>query len=283
MLVWARRMVLPLVLLAATAVAVPAAAQSNKSNDDLETLDEVNDPIEPVNRLVFEINMGVDKLLLRPAAEVYRVLPQDVRDSVRNMFRNLDIPLTFVHDLLQGEGQRAVQSAQRFGINSTVGILGALDVAAGADRLNLETGIPPHEEDLGQTFGVWGVGEGPYLMVPVLGPSNARDLVGRVGDSFLDPVQYLLRNEHRMGAGIIRTSIKGLDQRSRTIETLDDIERNSIDFYATVRSLYRQHRKSEIANGETPKNPLPSMSDDFKMDDTEQERVSGEERVSLKH
>lgn len=248
-------------------VAGCATAPPADDEDAVAAYREANDPLEPLNRYFFEVNLGLDKLLLRPIAEIYRgALPRGVQDSVRNVVNNLDTPVTFIHDVLQGEEKRAGESFGRFATNTFIGVGGLFDVAAG-DNENGEGGIPYHEEDLGQTFAVYGAGEGPYLMLPLLGPSNVRDLAGRVGDSFLDPVQYALSNEHRTGFSIARFAAGGIDTRARNIETLDDIERTSIDFYATVRSLYRQQRNAEIANGRPTTAPLPIMSSEFELDD----------------
>ena len=253
------------------------ACATQPASDDqeaVEAYDEANDPFEPFNRYVFAVNLALDKLLVRPVAEVYRgVLPQPVQDGVRNSLDNLDIPLTFMNDLLQGETERAGQSFARFGGNTLYGIAGVFDVMRGSPDSPPEAGIPPHEEDLGQTLAVWGVPEGPYLMLPVLGPSSLRHTIGRVGDSFMDPVGYIPNDEHRLGFSLARKGLSGLDLRARNIETLDDIERSSIDYYAAIRSLYRQNRASQIANGRAPTTPLPDLSSEFEED-------SGEERVS---
>jgi phospholipid-binding lipoprotein MlaA len=245
--------------------------------DDAEALEsyrEVNDPLEPFNRYVFEVNLALDKLLVRPVAEIYRgTLPQPVQDGVRNSLDNLDVPLTFINDLLQGEVERAGQSFGRFGGNTLYGVAGVFDVMKGAKGTPPEAGVPPHEEDLGQTFAVWGMPEGPYLMLPVLGPSSMRHTLGRVGDSFMDPVSYIPNDEHRLGFTVIRKGLSGIDLRARNIETLDDIERSSIDYYAAIRSLYRQNRAAKIANGRAPATPLPDLSSEFEED-------QGEERVS---
>ena len=260
--------------LSAVLLAACATPPPESDADARATYDEINDPLEPLNRYVFEVNLALDKLLVRPVAEIYRgTLPQPVRDGVRNSLDNLDVPRTFVHDMLQGEVDRAGESFARFGGNTLYGVAGIFDVMKGAEGTPPEAGIPPHEEDFGQTLAVYGAPEGPYLMLPLLGPSSTRHAIGRVGDSFINPISYAVNNEHRLGFSILRTGLSGLDLRSRNIETLDDIERSSIDYYAALRSLYRQNRAAKISNGKAPATSLPDLSSEFEED-------RGAERVS---
>jgi len=206
--------------------------------------DEINDPIEGVNRFVFAINQAGDKLVLRPAAELYRfAVPRVGRDMVRNFLDNLESPVILANDLLQGEFERAVTTSSRFVINTTLGFAGVADPAT-------NMGFVRHEEDFGQTLGTYGVQPGPYLMLPIFGPSTLRDAGGRVVDHFLDPVNNYAHNTDRDYLTLVRSGMSAVDSRERAIETLDDIERNSIDFYATVRSLYLQRRAAQVRNGE---------------------------------
>jgi len=208
-----------------------------------------NDPYEATNREIFDLNQKIDHWTLRRAAENYNKLPDPVRESVHNTLTNLDLPVTFVNDVLQGEPRRAGQTLLRFTANSTLGVAGLFDVAS-------RMGIPEHSEDFGQTLAVWGVGEGPYLVLPLFGPAPPRDAVGRAADVFFDPSIYIRIKRHLMWA-LGREYLTLLDLRARNMETLDDIERNSLDFYAATRNLYRQYRGSEIRNGE-PGAPPPS-------------------------
>lgn len=229
----------------------------------------VNDPLEPMNRYFFDVNDAADKLLLRPVSEIYRgVVPGIARDGVRNALRNLKKPVILVNDLLQGETDRAGRTAGSFVVNSTVGLLGVLDLTDGPDSV---TGLdwPYHDEDFGQTLAVWGAEEGPYLVLPLIGPSPPRHTVGRVVDSFMDPWSYLIASDERFLFSAVRFGLNGVDQRSRNIETLDDIERSSIDFYATVRSLYRQSRARAIANDAGVEDELPKLDMDMTLDDDE--------------
>ncbi len=214
---------------------------------DIEEIDEPKDPLEVPNRLIFAFNRALDIFVIRPVAVTYDFwVPDKVRESVGNFLRNLSTPMILANDLLQGEGERAGITASRFVINSTAGILGLFDVAE-------DMGYPRHSEDFGQTLGSYGMGEGIYVVLPLLGPSSARDGVGKVVDIFLDPVTYLAPQNVALG----RTVADGVQLRSENIEILDELERDSIDFYARIRSLYRQNRENEIRNGE-PASDLPA-------------------------
>ncbi|MDR3526333.1 MAG: VacJ family lipoprotein [Rhizomicrobium sp.] len=203
---------------------------------------EPRDPYEATNRTVFDFNMTVDRLALRPTAERYNAyVPEWARDGVHNALDTLQQPVVFANDVLQGAPSRAGETAARFLTNATLGVGGLVDVAS-------RVGFAGHEEDFGQTLAVWGVDEGPFVMLPFLGPSNPRDAVGLGVDVALDPTNYIRVKRHVFWSGVHLYG-KVLDARSRNLEVLDGIERDSLDFYATVRSLYRQHRASEVRNG----------------------------------
>ncbi|NWG47333.1 MAG: VacJ family lipoprotein [Alphaproteobacteria bacterium] len=228
-------------------VAAPLPAMANETAPAGERSDEVridaNDPLEDVNRVFFSVNNGIDTVLLRPVAEVYRfVIPGFGRNGIRNFLDNLATPVVFANDVFQGEFSRAGTTAARFGINTTIGIGGVLDPAEA-------WGLERHSEDFGQTLGVYGVGEGPYLYLPLLGPSPPRDLLGRGVDMALDPINWIGGDTAEI-VGISTTVLNVIDIRARNIETLDELERSSIDYYAAVRSLYRQSRRTAIRNGE---------------------------------
>jgi phospholipid-binding lipoprotein MlaA len=213
--------------------------------------EDFNDPIEDTNRAIFSFNLAVDRNFLLPVAKAYRsVLPDPIRDSLRDFFQNLRGPIILVNDALQGEFTRAGDTLARFAINSTIGLGGMVDVAG-------RWGIPYHSEDFGQTLAVWGIPEGLYLMLPVLGPSNPRDAAGDVAEGFADPWNRIATNHHRIWVTFVRGGISGIDERSRNIESLADIERTALDFYATIRSLYRQRRQALIRNQDRdlPANP----------------------------
>lgn len=202
----------------------------------------VNDPYEATNRAIFDFNLTIDRTFLKPTAERYQTyVPEVVRDSLRSALDNLHAPVVVANDLLQAEPSRAGTMTERFLVNSTIGLGGLIDVAT-------RFGIESHDEDFGQTLAVWGVDDGPYLMLPLLGPSNPRDAAGRVADVGLDPVTYIKFKRHVMWEGV-RMYLNIVDTRARNLETLDGIERNSLDFYATARSLCRQNRAYQIRNG----------------------------------
>ena len=176
---------------------------------------------------------------MRPAASIYRdVLPKPVQNGVHNFLQNLRSPVIFGNDLLQGELSRAGSTLARFAMNSTVGILGLYDFAA-------DVGIEKHNEDFGQTLAVWEVEPGPYLILPIFGPSNPRDGVGKLADILMDPLSWLAPIEVQMA----RTIGTAVDARARNFDQVADLEKNSLDFYSAIRSLYRQKRRDEIRNG----------------------------------
>jgi len=245
---WSVSLVACAVLAAGLTLSVPAAAQNNE--------DTTNDPFEEVNRVFFEIHNGIDKLILIPVARVYRfVVPEPGRQGIRNFLRNLNSPVIFANDLLQGEPERAGTTLARFGINSTLGVGGLFDPAT-------SMGFERHYEDFGQTLGVHGVSEGPYIFLPLFGPSPPRDLVGRVVDTAMDPITWVGGDDFQYFK-YGRTALRVLDLREQNLETLDEIERTSIDYYAAVRSLYRQSRDGAIRNGDFDFEDLPDLGDDF--------------------
>ncbi|MCK6453814.1 MAG: VacJ family lipoprotein, partial [Alphaproteobacteria bacterium] len=218
--------------------------------------DEANDPVEPFNRFMFDVSMTLDKTFFRPVAKGYRdVVPDPLRDGVQNFLRNARSPLILINDVLQGEFHRAGVTLQRFALNSTFGFGGIVDLA------KLAVGLEFHDEDFGQTLAVWGAGEGFYLFVPLTGPSSLRDVGGGVIDGYMDPASYALREAGITYGPFVRSALTALDERSRNIDTLDDVERTSIDFYAALRSLWRQKREDEIRNGRpAPDRPAPTIA-----------------------
>jgi phospholipid-binding lipoprotein MlaA len=206
---------------------------------------KINDPVEKANRFIFKFNQGVDNVVLKPVTGIYRILPKFVRNGFHNFFHNLKTPVILANDILQGEPVRAGNTLTRFVINTTIGIGGVRDQAS-------SWGIGPHSEDFGQTLAVWGVEEGPYLMLPILGPSNPRDAIGKVVDYLVDPITWWARNTDEDWVPITRTVVNAIDTRDRLWDALEGLEKSSIDYYAAVRSLYRQQRNSEIANGKRP-------------------------------
>jgi phospholipid-binding lipoprotein MlaA len=210
----------------------------------------VNDPFESVNRKVFAFNHALDKKAALPAATYYRhALPDDMRDGVHNFLSNLSLPVTFANDVLQGEVTQAGYAVCRLGVNTTVGVLGIMDPATG-------WGCPGNDEDFGQTLAVYGVPGGPYLVLPLIGSSLPRDMAGKIlVDHYFNPLGYVTyRGKYFVTIG--QNVIKLVDQRSRAVNALADIERTSIDYYAAVRSIYLQKRNSAIQNSTLSPDPL---------------------------
>jgi len=239
-----------------TLTLIVSGCATRTANQPAATAEEdFHDPLEDVNRKIFDFNQVVDRHVLVPAAKAYRAaLPSPVRDSVHDFLNNLQAPLIFANDALQGDVGRAKDTVVRFVLNSTIGMAGLVDVAG-------RWGIPYHENDLGITFGVWGIPDGPYLVIPVLGPSDPRDLAGIAIESFGDPWNRITSGEPFTLYWIpyARGAVTGVDQRSRYLETLADIERTSLDYYATIRSLYRQ-RRAALVRHERTNLPPPGFS-----------------------
>ncbi|MDQ7249640.1 MlaA family lipoprotein [Dongia sedimenti] len=208
--------------------------------------DEANDPAEPTNRVIFDGNQWVDRNALQPVARAYQDnLPDGVRDSVHNFGQNLGAPLVLVNDVLQGNLDRAWTTTQRLAVNTTVGVAGLFDVASDWD-------LPAHKADFGQTMGVWGVESGPSVQLPLLGPSNLRDAAGTAFGLFGDPVGYVPGMQVVQTAGAVGGAIDG---RARMLPLTDDLEKNSVDYYSAVRSLYAQHRAAFVAEGKAGGDP----------------------------
>lgn len=233
---------------AAAALALSLAGCATKpATTEADTA--ISDPLEVPNRFVFAVNEAADILLIRPVAEVYvGVVPDPVRQVVHNFIQNLMAPIYIANNLLQGNFEGAQVATGRFMTNTILGIGGLADVAA-------EAGLPEKPADFGQTLGVWGVGTGPYLVLPLLGPSNVRDAVGYGVDSFGDPFRIWTNAVGQDGVQLGRSVTSGIDRRSQLLREIDDLRRNSIDFYATVRSLYAQQRNAAIRGTAAPASP----------------------------
>jgi phospholipid-binding lipoprotein MlaA len=232
---------LALLLLAGCAAPPPA--------DDPEALQEFrenNDPFEPTNRFMFEVNEAIDKAVLQPIAEAYRdLLPKPIRSGIRNVLGNLRTPTILTGDLLQGNVTRARKTLGRFIVNSTIGIGGIVDVGRSYD-------VHGHSEDMGQTFAVWGMGEGFYMFVPLLGPTTARDLAGFAVDIYTNPQSLIGQGQILDVWNYTRIGMTVVDTREALLEPFDMVRKTSLDPYATLRSAYRQRRMFEIENREGP-------------------------------
>lgn len=217
----------------------PDAVNSNYDmDDDGVSTAQAWDPLEPINRVIFHFNYGVDRIVLRPVAMAYKyVVPEQLRTNAHNFIDNLFLPISAINSLLQGNFTEFANTSWRFVINSSFGFFGFADVAT-------EAGLGINdEEDLGQTFAVWGIDAGPYLVLPIIGPSNARDGVGRLAEWWMDP--YNIRVDER--GQWYRAFARGLDTRTNLDKVIEDIYQNSVDPYAAMRSLYSQRRASDIA------------------------------------
>ncbi len=235
---------------AAAAVAVTLAGCATPPPDDdpdaKAEYAQINDPLEPTNRAVFAFNDRVYRYVFNPIDSGYRaVVPPFGRDRVSDFVDNLKSPLYLGNDLLQGNVKFAGVTLGRFLLNSTFGVLGIMDVAT-------PMGLPGHSSDFGQTLGVWGVGEGPYLVLPLIGPSNPRDATGYAVEWFGDPVDIYLDDHDLQWASWTHTGVNALVTEDDYRDLLDDVRRTSLDYYSAVRSLYRQRRAAEIKNGKNP-------------------------------
>jgi phospholipid-binding lipoprotein MlaA len=211
--------------------------------------EDASDPLEPVNRAVYKFNDLFDRLLLKPVATGYeRFVPGVARTGVRNFFNNLLEPITIVNDVLQAKGHNAASDVMRFGFNTTFGVFGLIDVAR-------PWGLDRHDEDFGQTFAVWGFGEGWYLVLPILGPSNVRDGLGVLAEWKLQPVQYIDDTTLRYAT----YSLFLVSRRADLLAASDVLDAGSLDPYLQVREAYRQRRWNQIHDGHPPE---PDFFDD---------------------
>lgn len=221
--------------LAVTASMLVAACSGSKQTDS-----EIYDPIEGVNRTILKINDAADKVILEPVAKGYRaVTPEAGRTIVRNFLRNLNSPIIIGNELLQGDLKGAGNATARVIINTLAGFGGILDLAT-------EGGIEHQPEDFGQTLAKWGVGDGMYVMLPLLGPSTLRDATGRLVDGYADPLRIYLFNIDEEHLHYTRVGSNVVSQREDLIEVIDDLRKNSFDYYAAIRSAYHQKRQSLI-------------------------------------
>ena len=217
-----------------------------------------NDPLESVNRTIFDVNDFLDRILIRPLAVAYRwAIPSFVRNRIAGILDNMSEPVIFANDMMQGRLDSAGTSLERFGLNTTLGAAGMWDVATG-------WGMEKQTGDFGQTLYSWGVNAGPYLVLPLFGPSSFRDAIGLGVDMVMSPWGYLAS----MGGNgtenrylIASFSATGLTQREQNIEALDALHEGSLDFYAQMRSVYRQYRDKQLGGNSTA--TLPKFEEDF--------------------
>lgn len=236
--------------MAGLAVAASLAGCAAHASDPSAAAAIDNDPLESVNRKTFAVNEFLDRILLRPVAKVYvAVIPKNARGSIHAALANAKQPIIMLNEVLQGNPRRLRLSLERFTVNTTIGMGGLVDVAS---RWHL----PDEKADFGETLYSWGVPSGPYLVLPVLGPSNPRDAIGVGVDSYLDPLTFLANAKGLQVVEVPRLVTDGVDQRARVLTVLDDLRKNSLDFYAELRSLSQQQRAAQLNRGapSTPKN-----------------------------
>tara|TARA_A100001011_G_C14211433_1_gene800117 strand:+ start:25 stop:810 length:786 start_codon:yes stop_codon:yes gene_type:complete len=221
-------------------------------NSSAEEKYTANECFEKLSRGTLKFNMAIDNAIFKPVAKGYRALPVPIRTGSSNFVNNLRSLLTLSNNVLQGDFKGAANTAGRFAVNTTVGILGVFDPASkmGLDKKS--------REDFGQTLGVWGANTGCYFVLPILGPTTARDALGMVGNVFVDPVYQVTHNtETDMVIGndnlqehnyYYYRGTDAVDFRSKNIDSIESLQNNSIDFYASVKSLYLQNRAQKIAN-----------------------------------
>tara|TARA_B100001057_G_scaffold43396_1_gene38798 strand:+ start:914 stop:1639 length:726 start_codon:yes stop_codon:yes gene_type:complete len=203
---------------------------------------------EGVSRSIFKFNMAFDKAVLRPIAEGYNKLPDPIKDGTSNFTSNVATLLSIPNSLLQGNVKQVGHATGSFLINSTVGIFGVFNPAE-------KMGLKPHKEDVGQTLGAYGVGPGCYLVLPILGPSTARDSFGLIADTFVDPFAHVTIRENELlgisGNDIDYFSVKGVtavDFRAENDQNLESLKKNSLDLYSSLKSVYLQSRENKIRN-----------------------------------
>ena len=253
-----KMVILPLALVS---ISVSGCA---KSDNTIYTGDiEIHDPYEDYNRAIFQFNDAVDDAVIHPVVRGYRtVTPEPARKGLRNVLRTLKSPVTLANEVMQGDVDGSANVVKRTIINVFVGGLGLFDVAG-------YEGIEYEQEDFGQTLGVWGVGHGPYLVVPILGPSSVRDYAGYFADGMMDPLRWYLMNVDKDWVYFTKVGLDYLTLRDDLMDVLTDLEASSIDYYAAVRSTYYQRRqaltedraKSPAESYATPE--IPDYDDDF--------------------
>ncbi len=210
---------------------------------------QIKDCFEKLNRATFSFNQGLDKAIVKPLAKGYRKLPDPIQKGTTNAVKNLSNLITIPNNVLQGDIKTAIINTARLAVNTTIGLLGTVDVAN-------KMGFPKYEkEDYGQTLGAWGIGPGCYIVLPVLGPSTVRDTAGSFanvlgGDPWYNASVHGNNEFLSESAYIASKALSGIDFRANNIESFENLEKNSIDFYASVRSLYLQDRQNKIENNQ---------------------------------
>lgn len=233
-----------LVLLVFLTGTLSACADIPKDPQERAQFEATDDPLEPMNRTIFDVNDFLDRLMFKPLAGLYRAtIPPWVRDRVAGILSNMREPVIFANNLLQGEWSRAGITAERFAMNTTIGVAGMWDVAGMWEGAYQQVG------DFGQTLYSWGISSGPYLVLPLFGPSNFRDAIGLGVDSLTTPWQYLADmggNGTYWRFQYVYFASDGIVKREQNIEALDALRSGSLDFYAQMRSVSRQYRDKQL-------------------------------------
>jgi phospholipid-binding lipoprotein MlaA len=231
-----------------------------------------DDPFEPINRKIFSFNEVVDGILIDPIANMYRLgVPDDIQSSIANVLHNASEPIIFINDCFQKKKNKALESFSRFFINTVFGVFGIFDVAK-------HLGLEPHKENFNTTLRYWGVPQGPYLVLPLVGPANPRYVLGRAVDYFIDPVNYYGR-ENDKGSWIYwRTGLHLVTARANITEDIKNFRENSIDFYAAMRSFYKQYMDASRMDGKVHY-ASPSLDEFMFDDDDEDEEMEPHEKT----
>ena len=214
-----------------------------------------DDPLEPLNRTVFDLNTELDTAIIRPVAEAYRsIVPEFARDRIRSFIDNLAEPRIFANDVLQGRFNAAGYTFARFTLNTFAGIGGLFDVAT-------KQGMPKQTGDFGETLYMWGVDSGPYVVLLLFGPSNVRDAFGLGVDLYTTPPSLIVTGHAGTVTNIVVGTVDGMDLRARNIETLDEIKASALDYYTHMKSIVRQHRDAQLRDARGVKEEPQELTD----------------------
>ena len=238
-------------MIGALALALLAAGCAGADSQTADT-GMASDPLENINRFFFGLNQRLDRHAALPAATVYKeTVPHPVRTGLHNVLGNLGGPVSFANDLLQAQFENAAIAAGRFLVNSTIGVAGIFDVATA-------WGLPARNRDFGETLGSYGVPPGPYLVLPLRGSTDLRDFAGNFVDGYASPLRYV-RYDGNQYVGWMKSTLSSMDNRATNIVTYRDIERASVDYYATMRTLYLERRASLIEDRSVRTTELPDF------------------------
>jgi len=244
------------VISAAIASFALAGCASHQDQSVMGDEQVISDPFENTNRAIFKFNEVVDDNVIHPVVKGYRfVVPQEARNGLGNFLRNLQSPVIFANQMLQGDIEGAGNVVLRAVINTLVGFGGLFDIAG-------KEGLPHEGEDFGQTLASWGLDHGPYIVVPILGPSSTRDTVGYIVDGYADPLRWYLFNVDEASIHYARSGLNYLNIRDNLMDVLEDLRKSSIDYYASTRSIYYQ-RRDALVDDENPDDAVSVAIPDY--------------------